>query len=389
MAAAEEGGVCDDPERLAALRRYGVLDTPRERDFDRIVELLARICRAPIAVINLIEDRRQWFKAEVGLGLSETPLDVSICRHFLLRPGVTVIPDMTRDERLRANPLIAGEPRLRFYAGCLLVAPDGGQPIGTLCVLDHRPRPEGLDETGRLALETLAGEVVAQLELRLALRQRQAALEGQALLLREIHHRVRNSLQLIGSVVNLQLRGIADPEAQAALRDTARRIRSVASLHGRLHHADRLDAVELDRFLGELVEDLRAGAPPGIAIALRAVPAQVPMGTAAALALLVNELVTNALKYAYPEGAQGRVEVALEEAGEGRLALSVGDRGRGLPEGFAAQAAAGAAPSLGMRLMAGLARQLGGSIAFEDARPGTLARLVFDPGVVPQEGAEG
>ncbi|MEE4740899.1 hypothetical protein V2K88_04370 [Pseudomonas alliivorans] len=76
----------DSPERLAALRSYGILDTPRESDFDDLVELAARLCGAPISVVNLIEDHRQWFKAEVGLGIDETPLDVSICRHVLLQP---------------------------------------------------------------------------------------------------------------------------------------------------------------------------------------------------------------------------------------------------------------------------------------------------------------
>jgi two-component sensor histidine kinase len=387
---AAEAAICDDPLRLAALRRYGILDTPPERDFDRIVALLARICGAPIAVVNLIEDRRQWFKAEVGLGISETPLDVSICGHFLLQPGVTVIPDMTADARLAANPLIAGEPRLHFYAGCLLTAP-GGEALGTLCVLDHRPRPEGLDATQRLALETLAAEVMAQMELRLALRQKQAALDGQELLMREVHHRVRNSLQIIGSVVNLQMRGVADPAARAALGDTARRIRSVAAVHGRLHRSDRMDAVELDRFLAELVEELRETAPQQVSLAAaRTVRATVPLATAAPVALLVNELVTNALKYAYPAGQEGRVEVALDAAGpaeDGRplLALSVRDHGRGLPPG---PARGGGSGSLGMRLVGALARQLGGEIAFVDARPGTLARLVFDPGHAAADGQD-
>ncbi|MBX9698694.1 MAG: ATP-binding protein [Acetobacteraceae bacterium] len=370
---------CASPERLAALRRYGVLDTPRERDFDRIVTLLARICDAPIAVINLIEDHRQWFKAEVGLGIDGTPLDVSICRHFLLQPGITVIADMTRDARLAANPLIAGEPALRFYAGCLLTSRDDAQPLGTLCVLDHRARPEGLDETQRLALETLAGEVMAQLELRLALRERQAALEAQALLLKEIHHRVRNSLQLVGSVVNLQLRSVDDAAARAALEDTSRRIRSIAALHGRLHQSDRLDAVELDRFLEELVDELRAGAPPGAALTLTtAARPLVPVGAAVTVALLLNELVANALKHAYPNGAGGPVEVTLMPAADGRLTLAVRDHGRGLPPGMAEPARPG---SLGARLIAALAAQLRGTLRFEAAHPGTRACLEFEAGL--------
>ena len=362
---------CDDPERLAALRRYDILDTPREADFDQIVELAARVCGTPIAVINLVEDRRQWFKAEVGLGVRETALDVSICRHVLARPGVTVIPDLAQDPRTAGNPLVSvAEGGLSFYAGCLLATREG-HAIGTLCVLDRRVR--GLDETGRLALATLAGQVMAQLELRLALRHKQALLEAQELLLKEIHHRVRNSLQLIGSVVGLQLRGLADPTARTALQDTGRRIRSVAAVHERLYRAERLDAVDLGPFLEALVEDLRAAAPPGVALELRTVDVAVSQDLAVALALLANELVTNALKYAYPEAAGGRVEIRLERAGAGLLALSVRDWGRGLPPGLATEGGR----SLGMRLVHALAGQLGGRLSIGNADPGSLSRLEF------------
>lgn len=370
---------CAAPERLAALRRYGVLDTPRERDFDRVVTLLACLCDAPIAVINLIEDQRQWFKAEVGLGIDGTPLDISICRHFLLQPGVTVIPDMTQDPRLAANPLIAGEPGLRFYAGCLLTSREEGWPLGTLCVLDHRARPEGLDATQRMALEVLTGEVMAQLELRLALHERQAALERQTLLLKEVHHRVHNSLMLVGSVVNLQMRGITDEVGRAALHDTARRIRSIAALHGQLHRAERLDSVELDRFLADLVTELQASAPPRVTLSLHAASRPVvSTATAVAVALLVNELVSNALKHAFTDDTDGRVEVTLADAAGGRLTLCVRDDGRGLPAGQAAPFRTG---SLGMRLIAALAQQLRGELVFEDAMPGMRARLAFDAAI--------
>ncbi len=362
----------DEAARLAALDRYAILDTPREAGFDQLAELASRLCRAPIAVVNLIAEDRQWFKAEVGLGIRETPLEVSICRHFLRRPGLTVVPDVAADPLLAGNPLVTGDPRLRFYAGCLLTTPDG-QPIGTLCVLDHRPRD--LDANQRFALQTLADQVMAQLELRLALRDKEALLRRQGLLMQEVHHRVHNSLQLVGSVVSMQLRNVAEPAARTALEDTNRRIRSIAAVHDRLHRADRLDVVDLAEFLEGLVGDLGAGASQGIRLEVRAVPAPVAVGTAVSLALLVNEMVTNALKYAYPEGQDGLIEVGLTAAGGGRLRLSVRDHGRGLPDGFAA----GQSRSLGMRLLFALSRQLGGEAAIEPAHPGTVTSIVFDP----------
>lgn len=154
-----------EERRLAALYRYAVLDTPTEAEFDDFTALAAHICQAPISVINLIDRDRQWFKAEIGLGVRETPLDISICRHAILQPGLFVVPDTTRDERFRANPLVTGEPYLRFYAGALLESSEG-LPLGTLCVLDHEPR--ALDEAQSRALLALARQVMNTLELRLA-----------------------------------------------------------------------------------------------------------------------------------------------------------------------------------------------------------------------------
>ncbi len=126
-------------ERLKALRALGILDTPREPKYDAIVELVAEICEAPIAVINLIDESRQWFKAEVGLGVRETPLVTSLCAHVILQPGLTIISDTLADGRMCDNPMCIESPNLRFYAGMCLETADG-LPIGTLCVLDTRPR---------------------------------------------------------------------------------------------------------------------------------------------------------------------------------------------------------------------------------------------------------
>ena len=155
----------DEGERLAALHAYGLLDTPREAEFDDIVRLAADVFDAPIAVVNLIADDRQWFKAEVGIGVDSLPLDVSICAHAILQPGVFIVPDTTLDERFAQNPLVTGDPGLRFYAGALLETPEG-LPLGTVCVLDTQPRPRGITDRQRLTLELLARQVMTQLQLR-------------------------------------------------------------------------------------------------------------------------------------------------------------------------------------------------------------------------------
>ena len=165
-----------EAERLRALDAYAILDTPLEPLFDELVQLAADVCDAPIAVINFIADGRQWFKAEVGIGARELPLDVSICRFAILQPGLFVVPDLTQDPRFENNPLVTQAGGLRFYAGSLLETPDG-LPLGTLCILDTKPREGGLAERQGRALASLARHVMSELELRKAIAQRNADLE--------------------------------------------------------------------------------------------------------------------------------------------------------------------------------------------------------------------
>ncbi|MBR2512537.1 MAG: sensor domain-containing diguanylate cyclase [Halomonas sp.] len=148
--------------RLAALAGYEILDTPEEAAFDEIAEVASIICGAPIAVINFVDRDRQWFKAIKGLSVRETPLDVSICAHALLQSGLFIVPDTTQDARFCRNPLVTGEPHLRFYAGALLESQEG-YPLGTLCVLDYHSRE--LSDQQCFALQALANQVMAHMEL--------------------------------------------------------------------------------------------------------------------------------------------------------------------------------------------------------------------------------
>jgi signal transduction histidine kinase len=149
---------------MEKLISYEILDTVCEQSFDDIVHLASQICDVPISVISLVDHERQWFKAKVGLGASETSRDVSFCGHAIHQNGVMTVPDATQDERFFDNPLVTGGPKIRFYAGASLITPDG-LPLGTLCVIDSQPRQ--LSEAQNLALEALSRQVVKLLELRL------------------------------------------------------------------------------------------------------------------------------------------------------------------------------------------------------------------------------
>ncbi len=160
-----------DDARLSALAALGILDTPPERGVDDIVHLARRLCDVPVALVSLVDRDRQWFKARAGFPPCETDLDRSVCKFVLAEPDVLQIPDLTRDPRTRENPLVTGEPHLRFYAGAPLLTPEG-QALGSLCVIDHVPRLGGLTSAQTEDLRALARQVMDQLLLRRALAER-------------------------------------------------------------------------------------------------------------------------------------------------------------------------------------------------------------------------
>ena len=154
-----------DPRRIQLLKSYDILDTPPEPGFDDVVILARQICKTPIALVSLVDRDRQWFKAVSGLDICETPINQSVCAHSLAQRQTLNIPDLTRDERTKANTLVTGEPFIRFYAGAPLMAASG-DAIGTVCVIDTVARPGGLTEDQIAALEALARQVMTLLEQR-------------------------------------------------------------------------------------------------------------------------------------------------------------------------------------------------------------------------------
>ncbi len=153
-----------EQERLAALRRYAVLDTAAEAAYDDVTRLAAQLCDTPMALVSLVDASRQWFKSRVGMDASETPRDIAFCNWAIRDDQLFEVADASQDARFRDNPLVTGDPGIRFYAGAPLCTPDGKR-IGTLCVLDRAPRE--LTAQQRAALQVLARQVVLQLEMRL------------------------------------------------------------------------------------------------------------------------------------------------------------------------------------------------------------------------------
>ncbi|MPR13537.1 sensor histidine kinase [Microvirga tunisiensis] len=315
--------VWTEDDRLAALRSYRVLDTPSEPTFDDLVQLAARACQAPIALISLIDERRQWFKAEVGLGVRETPLDRSICLSAMLQPRLTIIPSLTKDPRFAHNPLVTGEPHLRFYAGAVLKTPDG-VPLGALCVLDCMPRD--LTEEQASTLTVLARQVMSQLELRRAIAERDERLEAgqqieqrQTLLVRELHHRVKNTLATVQALVGAT--GRSSGSFREFYHSFSNRIVSLAKTHNLLTEDYWQTASLREIALTELKPFAESRQPRfmliGPSVELSADLA-VPVGMA------LHELTANAVRYGALSVPAGYVQIRWsvgEREGARRLHL--------------------------------------------------------------------
>ena len=184
-------------KRRESLASYAILDTDPEPSFDDLTHLASFICKTPIALITLVDEHRQWFKSKVGLSSEETSRDIAFCSHAILQTEMFVVPDALQDARFRDNPLVGGEPHIRFYAGIPLINEDGFA-LGTLCVIDEQPR--SLSEAETSALKALSRLVLGQMELRRNLRALKNALHNRS---DEEHERQRELAKVQAQLMRL------------------------------------------------------------------------------------------------------------------------------------------------------------------------------------------
>jgi two-component sensor histidine kinase len=322
---------------------------------------------------------------------------------FLVRAGVGWKPGIVGQERVRADTgsptgyaFTTGEPVIsnhlegesRFRTPALLVEhgvkrainaliQSGGERFGVLEV--DSPIEGRFTEADLVLVQGFANLIGVALERQRteeALKQQESllqdALRHQEFLTKEISHRVKNSLSMVASLLSMQSRGTGDPALQQALADAQARVQTIAKVHDRLWRRDDIQAVDLAEYLGDLCDDIRSSAPNH---RLTCDVASVSVSTEQAIpvGLLVNELITNALKYAYP-GGFGEVSLTLAPAEqEHHLRLQISDQGVGLPAGLVSTESGG----LGTKLVSTLSRQLGGQVEWQDGKPGTRFVMIF------------
>lgn len=318
--------------RLATLRRYQILDTAREAAFDDITRLAALICGTPMALISLVEQNRQWFKSEVGLGVSETPIGSSICAHAIQQDGLFVVPDTLADARFVHNPLVTGEPNLRFYAGAPLHTADG-VPLGTVCVLDSQPRK--LTAAQADALQALARQTMAQIELRQLLAQSQESNHYRRQLMAIAGHDLKTPVRTASYAIRKVQRTLTPEqgaplnvatEALARIDREFSQLAAMAGTEGALVAPDQTD-VALADVLAPLLELWREAASAK-GLRLRYVPTRLRVCShPALLSTLLGNLLANAVKYT----EKGSVLVGCRRRGD-RAVVEIIDTGLGMDE---------------------------------------------------------
>jgi two-component sensor histidine kinase len=352
------GEIIDFPsrerKRISVLRRYDILDSPPDGSFDRITALAAKLFEVPISIISLVDTDRIWFKSHHGLEVDEIGRDLGLCASCILEDAPWVLTDAKTDVRALANPLVAGDFGLRFYLGVPLRTHDGYN-LGTLCVIDQQPREVTDREKSQLA--DLASVVMDEIELRLSARttvaQLQTVIAEKELMAREVDHRAMNGLQVVASLLKLQVREVEGVAAEQ-LSLAANRVTAIGRAHQHIFQTQapgRADCLEyLKRLSGDLsgvlnINELTVDGPS----------AQIATEFIVPLGLIVTELVSNAAK-----NDARSIQISLSADSSERYALSVTDDGKGLPVDFDPTKTIG----LGMKVISAMVSRLNGELLF-------------------------
>ncbi|MDB5599534.1 MAG: signal transduction histidine kinase [Xanthobacteraceae bacterium] len=350
------------------------------RDFQQILQRATELCAQGLLaryakVLEYLPDtNRLMVRAGVGwapdtVDTVSLPADIGSPAGYAYQTGESVISNhLDAETRFRVPPLLAQHGIKRAINVLIEHGGEGAAFFGVLEV--DSPEPGQFDAADADFLTGFAGLLGIAIERQQADARLQAALEYQALLTREMSHRVKNSLTTVVGLLRVQARGAPSEEVKSALEDASARVATIAQVHDHLWHGTRVGFIDLADFINELCKKLD-GTTNGHVLNCHADPMLLSADHAIPLGLLIHELVTNAVKYAYP-GNNGTIDISAREV-DGRLCVEVSDQGIGLPDGFDIDRPSG---SLGFRVITGLVRQLHGVLAVTSNDPkGTCFRL--------------
>jgi len=393
----------DEEERLKALYRYRILDTGPEEIFDDIVEVASHICGVPIVLISLIDPERQWFKAKVGLEASETERSIAFCTHAILDDEIFEVKNALEDERFADNPLVTGEPNIRFYAGAPLITSEGYK-LGTLCAIDSKPNE--LTEHQQKALQALARQARANLDLRLRTERLSTLNKEKNRFFSILAHDLRSPVKSIVGLADFMKEYGAElsPEEQAT---NFKHIAETAEQVDKLIH-DLLEWAQFDRGemtfnpetirLKEVMDNVhallsQASKQKKVAIAFNCPENLEVYADGRMLHSIIQNLVSNALKFTNQHGSiivtcsgfESKTRIIVEDSGIGMSPKFI-DRIFSVGTCFTTEGTSGEKGSgLGLPMCKEFAEKMNGSLAIESARgTGTTATVIL-PSASPLE----
>jgi two-component sensor histidine kinase len=360
-----------DPERLAALAATELADSAPEESFDRLTRMVARLLGVPVALVSLVDDKRQFFKSQQGLQgpageQRQTPLSHSFCQHVVIERAPLVVTDAENDPRVSDN-LAVSEFGVRAYLGVPLRLPSG-HVIGSLCAIDAVPR--AWSDADLKSLSDVAEIVMSEIGLRREIARRIKAEDSQELLIAELHHRVKNTLSTVQALIQLNLN--ASPTLSAFRGTIIGRIASLAKTHTLLT-TKRWRAIAFRDILESELDPYQQMER----VSLDGIDFDLEAEIATTIGMVIHELTTNAAKYGALSSPEGKidihwtVETAKERNNESTLALIWQERGG--PK-IQQQTSKGFGSTLIERL---IVKQFGGSTEFVFAPQGLVFRATL------------
>ncbi len=329
----------NEDERLLRTKQLKLLDTIKEQAYEDLTLLAAEICGTPIALITLLDENRQWFKSHHGLNATETPREISICSHAILQDDIFVVEDAKQDIRFKDNPLVTGDPNLRFYAGAPLIL-DTDIRIGTLCVLDTKERT--LTQTQKKSLEALARQAIALMQLRVTIREMKNLDKVKDEFLSMVSHELRSPLtSLKGSIDILQhLETQQNKESSTLLDIAARNTDQLSMIVNDILDITTMQAgkLKMDFQKVNLVHLVKEAIEKNSTrISKCEISVDIPdekeglsvRGDRSKLLQVISNLLSNAAKFSRQDNA--KITVKLEQE-ENLAKLTISDNGIGIPE---------------------------------------------------------